>query len=238
MESAVLQNENGDRFTLQELAELSTSNKAIRRAELMTRVRGMEDYANMNGYSALFVTITCPSYFHATLRANGLVNPQYRNKTPRQAQDYLCNVWSRIRAKLEREGISFWLTCRRNHIMMHAHWHLIIFVKPEQSSIVQSVIRHYALFDSPENRAHKNRCNFKEIDSERGSATGYVAKYIAKNIDGYKLETDLTGQPALTASMHVTAWAKTHNIRQFQAFGAGSVMVWRELRIPFASLRA
>jgi len=240
MESAVLQNENGDRFTLQELAELSTSNKAIRRAELMTRVRGMEDYANMNGYSALFVTITCPSYFHATLRASGQVNPQYRNKTPRQAQDYLCNVWSRIRAKLEREGISiFGLRVAEPHHDACPHWHLIIFVKPEQSSIVQNVIRHYALFDSPEEQgAQKNRCNFKEIDSERGSATGYVAKYIAKNIDGYKLETDLTGQPALTASMHVTAWAKTHNIRQFQAFGAGSVMVWRELRrIPFASLQ-
>jgi hypothetical protein len=114
-----------------------------------------------------------------------------------------------------------------------------MFVKPGHAVQLQAIIRHYALLDSPDEQgAQKNRCNFKEIESEQGSATGYVAKYIAKNIDGYKLETDLTGQPALTASMHVTAWAKTHNIRQFQAFGAGSVMVWRELRrIPVERLQ-
>jgi hypothetical protein len=232
MESTVLQNENGDQFTLQELSELGTSNKAIRRAELMTRIRGMEDYATASGFKAVFVTITCPSYFHATLRETGLINPKYRNKTPRQAQEYLCKVWSRIRAKYEREGIEvFGLRVAEPHHDACPHWHLIMFVKPAQMKNAQNIIRHYALLDSPdESGAQKNRCNFKEIDSEKGSATGYVAKYISKNIDGYKLETDLTGELALTASVRVTAWAKTHGIRQFQDFGAGSITVWRELR--------
>lgn len=232
MEVTVLQNEFGDQFTLQELAELGTSNKAIRRAELMTRIRGMEDYASLSGHKALFVTITCPSYFHATLRETGQVNPRYRNKTPRQAQDYLSKVWSQIRTKFQREGIDvFGLRVAEPHHDACPHWHLIMFVKPERMKSAQNIIRHYALLDSQnEPGAQKNRVNFKEIDSEKGSATGYVAKYISKNIDGYKLETDLTGELALTASVHVTAWAKTHGIRQFQAFGAGSVTVWREMR--------
>ncbi len=240
MEATILQNENGDQFTLQELAEKSTSNKAIRRAELMTRIRGMEDYANEFGYMAIFITITCPSYFHATLRVSGQVNPQYRGKTPREAQDYLCKVWGKVRAKFDREGVTtFGLRVAEPHHDACPHWHLIMFVKLEQAAIAQSIIKHYALLDSPdENGAQLNRCNFKEITAEQGSATGYVAKYISKNIDGYKLETDLTGEPAITASLHVTAWAKTHGIRQFQAFGAGSVMVWRELRrIPLGSLQ-
>lgn len=240
MEATVLQNEIGDQFTLQELAEKSTSNKTIRRTELMTRIRGMEDYANEFGYMALFVTITCPSYFHATLRASGQVNPQYRGKTPRQAQDYLCKVWSQVRAKFDREGVTtFGLRVAEPHHDACPHWHLIMFVKPNQAGMAQSIIKHYALLDSPnEQGAQANRCNFKEITAEQGSATGYVAKYISKNIDGYKLETDLTGEPAITASQRVTAWSKTHGIRQFQAFGAGSVTVWRELRrIPSANIQ-
>jgi hypothetical protein len=240
MEATVLQNENGDHFTLQELAEKSTGNKKIRRTELMTRIRGMEDYANEFGYVALFVTITCPSYFHATLIATSKANPKYRGKTPRQAQDYLCKVWSQVRAKFDREEIkTFGLRVAEPHHDACPHWHLIMFVRPNQAAIAQSIIKHYALLDNPEEQgAQANRCNFKEISAEQGSATGYVAKYISKNIDGYRLETDLTGEPAITASQRVVAWAKTHGIRQFQAFGAGSVTVWRELRrIPCANIQ-
>lgn len=242
MEKTILQNEHGDRFSLQELAELSTSNKAIRRAELMTRIRGMEDFASEYGYAALFVTITCPSYFHATSHASGRAapNPLYRGMTPRQGQTYLCKVWCQIRAKLDREGIAaFGLRVAEPHHDGCPHWHLIIFVKQDEASALEGIIRHYALLDSPEELgAQKHRCKFVQINAEQGSATGYVAKYIAKNIDGYKLETDLNGEPAITASIHVTAWAKTHGIRQFQAFGAGSVMVWRELRrIPFEAVK-
>lgn len=240
MEKTILENENGDRFSLQELSELSTSNKGIRRAELMTRIRGMEDYANESGFVALFVTITCPSYFHATLRASGQSNPLYRGTTPRQAQEYLCKVWSLARAKLGRNGIDiFGLRVAEPHHDGCPHWHLIMFVRPNNAVQLEAIIKHYALIDSPdEPGAQVYRCKFVRIAAEKGSATGYVAKYIAKNIDGYKLDTDLTGEPAITASIHVSAWAKTHGIRQFQAFGAGSVMVWRELRrIPFKAVK-
>lgn len=242
MESAVLQNEHGDQFTLQELAELSTSNKAIRRAELMTRIRGMEDFAAEFGYQALFVTITCPSYFHATSHASGrpAPNPLYRGKTPRDGQAYLCKVWGNVRAKLDREGIAtFGLRVAEPHHDGCPHWHLIMFVKAERAAALEIIIRHYALLDSPDEQgAQKHSCKFVPISAEQGSATGYVAKYISKNIDGYKLESDLNGEPAITASIHVTAWAKTHGIRQFQAFGAGSVTVWRELRrVPHAAIK-
>ncbi len=232
MENTVLENDQGDRFTLQELAEKSTSNKAVRRAELMTRIRGMEDYASAHGDTALFATITCPSAYHATLRATGQRNPAYAGYTPRQAQDYLCQVWSRIRAQLERAGIAIYgLRVAEPHHDGCPHWHLILFVPPQHAQALQAIVRHYALAAHPDEAgAEKNRCHFVAITAEKGSATGYVAKYIAKNIDGYQLETDITGEPAITASLHVTAWAKTHGIRQFQAFGAGSVMVWRELR--------
>jgi hypothetical protein len=232
MQNTILQNECGDRFTLQELSEKSTSNKAIRRNELMTRLRGMEDIAAQRGDIALFGTVTCPSAYHATQKESGKGNSAYCGHTPRQANTYLCKVWSRIRAKLKREGIEVYgLRVAEPHHDACPHWHLILFVAPHQAELLQSIMRHYALQANPEEPgAVKNRCHFVAIAAEKGSATGYIAKYIAKNIDGYQLETDLMGEPILTTSLRVTAWAKTHGIRQFQEFGTVSVTLWRELR--------
>ncbi|WP_278403804.1 replication endonuclease [Pseudoalteromonas ruthenica] len=71
------------------------------------------------------------------------------------------------------------------------------------------------------------------IDKKKGSAASYIAKYIAKNIDGYQIsdhEDDETGELIKKQVNPVQAWASTWNIRQFQFQGSPSVTVWRELR--------
>ncbi|WP_143188394.1 replication endonuclease, partial [Burkholderia ubonensis] len=89
----------------------------------------------------------------------------------------------------------------------------------------------YALQDSPDERgAKKHRADFEPIDWNKGSAAGYVAKYVSKNIDGYAVGDDLYGNPALESSARVEAWAATWRIRQFQQVGGPPVTVWRELR--------
>lgn len=235
LESTIARNELGQEYTLAELAAKGTANKAVRRAELMTRISGFERIARELGHAGLFFTITCPSRMHRWRTvAGGRVqeNPRYDGTTPREAQAYLAKVWARIRAALKRKGLGVYgfRIAEPNHDGT-PHWHLLVFHREEALQDIQAVIWRYALQDSPnEPGAHKHRVDFKPIDWNRGTAAGYIAKYVAKNIDGYKVDKDLLGNDALETSARVEAWAATWGIRQFQQVGGPPVTVWRELR--------
>lgn len=104
LEHTTLENEHGQRFTLAELADKSVANKALRRGELMTRLRGMEELADDVKFAGVMFTKTCPSRFHAVKQVGQKwkPNPKYDGSTPREAQGYLRRVWARIRAELAR----------------------------------------------------------------------------------------------------------------------------------------
>lgn len=71
------------------------------------------------------------------------------------------------------------------------------------------------------------------IDKSVGSAAAYIAKYIAKNIDGHGLGNEIdeeTGLPLDRGANPVRTWSSDLRIRQFQFQGSPSVTVWRELR--------
>lgn len=227
-------NEAGDEFTLAELVERSVANPTIRRGELMTRIRGFEEVAAGLGHAADFWTVTCPSRMHPK-RVGGVGvedNPVFDGTNPREAQQYLGRVWGRIRAALARKGMSVYgFRIAEPHHDGTPHWHLLMFFPVAHRDDIRAVVRRYALADSPgEPGADEHRFKAKSIEAEAGTAAGYVAKYVAKNIDGYMVETDLFGNEAITASHRVEAWAATWGIRQFQPVGGPPVGIWRELR--------
>lgn len=227
--------DTGERTSLLDKVMGSVSNPKIARHELMVRMRGFEDMANEMGLVGMFYTLTAPSRYHATHVHSGKRNDKYCNSSPRKTQKYLCNVWSRVRAKWGREGIrTFGFRVAEPHHDGTPHWHLLLFLRPEEVELATKIFHEYALqVDGSEPGAAQYRFTAKPIDEEFGSATGYIAKYISKNIDGYGMDGEFdheSGRPVKEMAKRVRAWASRWSIRQFQQIGGAPVSTWRELR--------
>jgi hypothetical protein len=237
LESRVMVNEAGEQLELLALAKASIANPAIRRGEFMTRIRGFEELSDSLGHVALFFTLTTPSRFHAQ-KAGGGVNPAWETDRARvrDGQEWLCKMWGRARAQLARRSILYYgVRVAEPHHDGTPHWHAVLFMPAHQSADMQWILRQLWLSDcGSEPGAEQYRIDCKPIDREKGSAVGYVAKYISKNIDAFgaigDATSDETGAPVSESVQRVAAWASVHGIRQFQQMGGPPVGLWRELR--------
>lgn len=233
LEQLIAENELGQSFTLAELSDLSVSNPANRRTEMMVRCRGMEEFAENDDedWRAALITITAPSKFHVA-SVDGRRNPKYNGASARDIQVYLTRLWARARAALKRRGlIYFGIRIVEPHHDGTPHWHVLIFMRRQDRAAILAILRKYALEeDGDEPGAALRRFQVEHVDPAKGSAIGYIAKYIAKNIDGFMVGEDSYGTDAIASAVRVEAWATTNGIRQFQFFGTPSVTVWRELR--------
>lgn len=232
MKRVEMENEQGQVFNLHDLYLTSVSNPVNRRNELMTRISGFEQLAKELGLVGVFITLTAPSKYHASLSKPCVRNPRFGGYTPKQTQDYLNTVWKRTRAAYKRKGISpFGFRVVEPHHDSTPHWHMLFFIDPQHKDEMIQILRSYALQEAPDEKgAQEHRLKVVDIDATKGSAAGYIAKYISKNIDGYKVGADLDGNDAIESAERITAWASTWRIRQFQQIGGASVTVWRELR--------
>ena len=244
-------NEAGQVYTLSELAAMGTANPMVRGGELMTRIRGAEEYADARAHVGLFITLTSPSRFHPVKLGSGgrtFPNKKFCGATPRDAQLWLRRMWQKVRARLQRLGVRVYgLRVAEPHHDATPHWHALLWCEDEAGAeLLEEVVRHYWLSDDGEERgAQENRVNFKRMT--KGGAAGYVAKYIAKSVghialaehqdlvDGQQLALHFPAdvrnveEPG-SGHRRVDAWAATWGIRQFQTIGMPSVTVWRELR--------
>lgn len=218
--------------SLAEVVAGSVSNPAVRRMELMTRMRGFEEWAKSQGHVGRLYTLTAPSKFHAR-NHDGTENKKYDRSSPRRAQAHLSSVWARLRAMAHRSGITLYgFRIAEPHQDGTPHWHLVLFMRESDTGAIDEKFRALALeVDGEEPGAQKHRFDVEPMDPAKGSATGYISKYIAKNIDGFEVGEDFEADaPADKTVGRVRAWASTHGIRQFQQIGGPGVGVWRELR--------
>ncbi|WP_119969009.1 replication endonuclease [Shewanella japonica] len=228
LESTMIESEDGMMLPLADASNAGVANPKNRFTELVVRARGLEEMAQDAGKKGLFITLTAPSKYHA-------VSHKWNEQSPKAAQKYLVTQWAKIRSKLKRQDIDMTgLRVVEPHKDGTPHWHLLAFVAPNDVDEFKSILHDYAFeVDGNENGAAKNRLLIENIDPSKGSAVGYVIKYISKNIAAEHMddEQDFTADcSASHGAMLASAWASRHNIRQFQFFGTSSVSIWRELR--------
>ncbi|QHI77503.1 replication endonuclease [Serratia sp. NGAS9] len=232
--------ETGERFSLINKVMASISNPEIRRMELMAMIAGVEQAAAIRGDKGMFITITTPSKYHPT-RAVGKNSPKvhFNHKwdeeayTPKDGQRYLVKLFSKVRTAFKDAGLQVYgVRVVEPHHDATPHWHMMLFTSKEQRQQVIDIMRRYAMAeDGDERGAAKNRFDCKHLN--KGGAAGYIAKYIAKNIDGYALDGERdheTGKLLTDTAAAVTAWASTWRIPQFHFIGLPSRGAWRECR--------
>jgi len=242
LKSCELENKvTGERIDLISKVMGSISNPEIRRMELMNTIAGIERYATSVGDVGMFITLTTPSKYHPTRQVgkgesktvqfnHGWNETAY---TPKDGQRYLCRIWSLMRTAFKDNELEVYgMRVVEPHHDGTPHWHMMLFCKPGQRKAINDIMRRYALKeDGHEKGAAKQRFESRHLN--QGGAAGYIAKYIAKNIDGYALDGQLdhdTGKPLKDTAAAVTAWASTWRIPQFKPIGLPTMGAYRELR--------
>ena len=242
LKSCELENKvTGERIDLISKVMGSISNPEIRRMELMNTIAGIERYAASVGDVGMFITLTTPSKYHPTRQVGKgdsktvQLNHGWNESafTPKDGQRYLCRIWSLMRTAFKDNDLEVYgMRVVEPHHDGTPHWHMMLFCKPGQRKAINEIMRRYALKeDGHEKGAAKQRFESRHLN--QGGAAGYIAKYIAKNIDGYTLDGQLdhdTGKPLKDTASAVTAWASTWRIPQFKPIGLPTMGAYRELR--------
>ncbi|EJZ7727609.1 replication endonuclease [Salmonella enterica] len=242
-ETDIEDEETGETLPLLSAVDASVSNNEKRRAEMLTRVKGLEELAALDrmsqdsDYVALFFTWTAPQQYHAWLET-GRRNRKWNGASPRETQHYFTRTFKNFSTALTRRDIHiFGMHITESHHDGTPHWHGILFVRREQEATLREVFESYANAENcPAHRPGKpparSQLMIKPVDRRMGSPTAYITKHICRNLEGCAPggRDKETGRPWTELARHSAAWASLWGIKQFQFTGGPPVSVWRELR--------
>ncbi len=220
----VISHETMQEYNLAEVANRTIANLDNRRAELVVRTRGDEERAIDMGFEGVFITWTLPSKYHRSSR-------KWNGCTAKEAHQNLMEQWKLARAHFAKADIPwFGLRVAEPHEDNTPHLHAFIYCPSERKVEVMRICATIARSEDADElnskKARKARFHAKPCDPSKGTATGYIIKYISKNINGAHLpEPD-----AENNSVSVRSWASSWGIRQFSQSGAPAVGIWRQLR--------
>ncbi len=246
-----LVNDAGFVMNMEDVVNASASNPHLRYIEMMTTCKGLENLAEMRGDKAMFYTITCPSKYHATLKS-GKRNPKWSTKTVKESSDYLVNLFSSIRKKLDRIGLRWYgVRIAEPHHDGTVHWHLMCIMQKQDRAAITQVMRDFAIREDRQElgRDIKPRFDVKPVLKSKGTITSYLTKYLGKNVRGSNIKGKLdkkTGKPIISKETgqalgedteRAVAWASLHGVQQFRFFGIPSRQAYRELRLLAGQLQ-
>lgn len=216
--------ETGTAFDLAEVAKRTTANQENRRIELVVRSRGDEERAIDSGFEGVFLNWTLPSKYHRN-------SHKWNGCTVKEAHQNLMAQWKLARAWFKKLDIEwFGLRVAEPHKDGTPHAHMFLYVHPSQKEQLVHLCRTIACSEDADELstpdARQARFLAKDCDPAQGTATGYIIKYISKNINGAHMPEDEASKNA----ERVRAWASTHRIKQFSQSGSKPVGLWRQLR--------
>lgn len=227
-----LQSSDGEQIDLRSAYESGISNPEHRRRELMMRIRTTDEFFSELNYKGFFLTITAPARFHS-VNVNGSLNGKNNVSEVRDTHRYLTTIWRNAFRRFDRDGVfAAGYRLVEPHHDGTPHWHCLIWFPPEVAESGIAILEDRFCRVDRHEIIGKTGVRFKALplDPDRG-ATGYVAAYVSKNVDGHSLEVDFdSGLSAIDGAQRATAWARLHRIRQFQAFGVVGATAWREFR--------
>ena len=220
--------QSGEECALQEAVSASVANPKVRRAELMTRLKGLDVIAGDSGHVGLFITGTLGSTFHP-VHWHGERNERWSGASVADGHANMMSKWRRTRARWTKHGLTYYgMRVAEPHECGTPHWHIIVFTRADE---VRKIVGHFLRCfrederSVPRRSALVHRVEVERIRAEKGGAAAYLAKYVSKNIDGEGLDT-----AEKSAARRVRGWASAHRIRQFDFFGGPPIGVWREVR--------
>lgn len=220
----VISHETMQEFNLAEVASRTTANLENRRIELVVRSRGDEERAIDMGYEGVFITWTLPSKYHRN-------SHKWNGSTVKEAHQNLMEQWKLARAHFAKVDLPwFGLRVAEPHKDGTPHLHAFVYCpaqrKEELMRICATIARSEDAFELVTKQQRKARFHAKPCDPAKGSATGYIIKYISKNINGSHMPEGNASDIAVS----VRAWASAWGIKQFSQSGSPSVGMWRQLR--------
>ncbi|WP_248886519.1 replication endonuclease [Acidithiobacillus acidisediminis] len=199
------------------LSEIMRSNQQ-RFAERYTLTKGLEEWAQNNGFAPLFITITCPPQFH--------INPSvgrdsWAGHTPKDGQRWLSHVWGKIRASLKKAGIEVhFLRAAEPHKDGTPHWHILAFAEESKHEKIMEIVRkHVPTADSKNDFTGDGAAN----------ASSYIADYLTDDpVEDDGEHHGTTKKP----KGRYEPWRSTWGIRAYQFGGVlhGSITLWQQLR--------
>jgi len=218
----VVNEDTGEEYDLKEVIKRTTANPKNRHTEMMVKSRGFQELATSKGYTALFFTWTLPSKYHRN-------SDKWDGSSIKKGARRLMKLWQLVRASLAKVKLDYFgFRVSEPHKDGCCHAHYFLFCHPENKALLIEIMEFYAVQEDREELGSDitPRFTVTESDPEKGGATAYIAKYIAKNITGKFLpETD-----SELNAFKARAWSSTHRIKQFQSFGSVSVSLWRTVR--------
>ena len=261
MDEKIAVSDQGDEVSMLDLLSSSIANPDNRLAELMVRMTGFQDYARKKDHVADFYTLTTPSKYHKYKGQGFNPKHQHNPKEGQkylvsiwakiraQFSKHNIKVYGFRVAEPHHDGTPHWHML----LFMKPEYRVLVrellhkYACDESSAELNhtscccpmhgkaqykkpALCPEHAL--RPKGLADCSvRFDYVELDIENGSAAGYIAKYISKNL-GFAVGSDSEDKTQSTCQTfdRVQSWSATWGIRQFQQIGGSSVSIWRELR--------